>query len=169
MYCFCWLINFYKLSLLSSKFINFWSYLAKQWHTVGAYFFFHFHFSIGAGKTLVGVTAACTIRKKVLVLCTSGMVKTVYISFSPAAVHVHVLSDLSHTVRVWSHVHGVQYARIHVHVHGVWSYLCTWCMLVFVQRSQLNSGGLSSSCGLLLIWGVCADSHLMPKTDHQVS
>jgi len=27
----------------------------------------------GAGKTLVGVTAACTVRKKVLVLCTSGV------------------------------------------------------------------------------------------------
>ena len=27
----------------------------------------------GAGKTLVGVTAACTIRKRCLVLCTSGM------------------------------------------------------------------------------------------------
>ena len=26
----------------------------------------------GAGKTLVGVTAACTIRKRCLVLCTSG-------------------------------------------------------------------------------------------------
>ena len=26
----------------------------------------------GAGKTLVGVTAACTVRKKCLVLCTSG-------------------------------------------------------------------------------------------------
>ena len=30
------------------------------------------HFLIGAGKTLVGVTAACTVRKKCLVLCTSG-------------------------------------------------------------------------------------------------
>jgi DNA excision repair protein ERCC-3 len=27
----------------------------------------------GAGKTLVGVTAACTIRKRCLVLCTSGV------------------------------------------------------------------------------------------------
>lgn len=27
----------------------------------------------GAGKTLVGVTAACTVKKKVLVLCTSGV------------------------------------------------------------------------------------------------
>ena len=27
----------------------------------------------GAGKTLVGVTAACTIRKKCLVLCTSAV------------------------------------------------------------------------------------------------
>lgn len=27
----------------------------------------------GAGKTLVGVTAACTVRKKCLVLCTSGI------------------------------------------------------------------------------------------------
>ena len=27
---------------------------------------------VGAGKTLVGVTAACTIRKRCLVLCTSG-------------------------------------------------------------------------------------------------
>ena len=26
----------------------------------------------GAGKTLVGVTAACTVRKRCLVLCTSG-------------------------------------------------------------------------------------------------
>ena len=26
----------------------------------------------GAGKTLVGVTAACTIKKRTLVLCTSG-------------------------------------------------------------------------------------------------
>lgn len=30
------------------------------------------HFLIGAGKTLVGVTVACTVRKKCLVLCTSG-------------------------------------------------------------------------------------------------
>lgn len=29
-------------------------------------------FFLGAGKTLVGVTAACTVRKKCLVLCTSG-------------------------------------------------------------------------------------------------
>ena len=29
-------------------------------------------FLLGAGKTLVGVTAACTVRKKCLVLCTSG-------------------------------------------------------------------------------------------------
>ena len=27
----------------------------------------------GAGKTLVGVTAACTVRKRCLVLCTSGV------------------------------------------------------------------------------------------------
>lgn len=27
----------------------------------------------GAGKTLVGVTAACTIKKRCLVLCTSGV------------------------------------------------------------------------------------------------
>lgn len=26
----------------------------------------------GAGKTLVGITAACTIKKSVLILCTSG-------------------------------------------------------------------------------------------------
>ena len=28
--------------------------------------------SPGAGKTLVGVTAACTVRKRCMVLCTSG-------------------------------------------------------------------------------------------------
>ena len=28
----------------------------------------------GAGKTLVGITAACTIKKSCLVLCTSGLV-----------------------------------------------------------------------------------------------
>ena len=28
----------------------------------------------GAGKTLVGITAACTIKKSTLVLCTSGSV-----------------------------------------------------------------------------------------------
>ena len=28
---------------------------------------------VGAGKTLVGVTAACTIRKRCLVLCTSAV------------------------------------------------------------------------------------------------
>lgn len=27
----------------------------------------------GAGKTLVGVTAACTVKKRCLVLCTSGV------------------------------------------------------------------------------------------------
>ena len=27
----------------------------------------------GAGKTLVGVTAACTVRKRCMVLCTSGV------------------------------------------------------------------------------------------------
>ena len=27
----------------------------------------------GAGKTLVGVTAACTLKKRCLVLCTSGV------------------------------------------------------------------------------------------------
>ena len=27
----------------------------------------------GAGKTLVGVTAACMVRKKTIVLCTSGV------------------------------------------------------------------------------------------------
>ena len=27
----------------------------------------------GAGKTLVGVTAACTVKKKCIVLCTSGV------------------------------------------------------------------------------------------------
>lgn len=27
----------------------------------------------GAGKTLTGVTAACTVRKRCLVLCTSGV------------------------------------------------------------------------------------------------
>ena len=27
----------------------------------------------GAGKTLVGVTAACTVKKRVMVLCTSGV------------------------------------------------------------------------------------------------
>ena len=27
----------------------------------------------GAGKTLVGITAACTIKKRVMVLCTSGV------------------------------------------------------------------------------------------------
>ena len=27
----------------------------------------------GAGKTLVGVTAACTIKKRCMVLCTSGV------------------------------------------------------------------------------------------------
>ena len=32
----------------------------------------HFCILVGAGKTLVGVTAACTVRKKCLVLCTSG-------------------------------------------------------------------------------------------------
>ena len=37
----------------------------------------------GAGKTLVGVTAACTIRKRCLVLCTSGRGVCVY-----ACVHV---------------------------------------------------------------------------------
>lgn len=30
-------------------------------------------FFIGAGKTLVGVTAACTVRKRCLVLATSGV------------------------------------------------------------------------------------------------
>lgn len=34
----------------------------------------------GAGKTLVGVTAACTVRKKCLVLCTSGMLSSKVIS-----------------------------------------------------------------------------------------
>ena len=36
---------------------------------------FHLHslsLSPGAGKTLVGVTAACTVRKRCMVLCTSG-------------------------------------------------------------------------------------------------
>ncbi len=28
---------------------------------------------VGAGKTLVGVTAACTVKKRCLVLCTSGV------------------------------------------------------------------------------------------------
>ena len=28
---------------------------------------------IGAGKTLVGVTAVCTVKKKCIVLCTSGV------------------------------------------------------------------------------------------------
>ena len=32
-----------------------------------------FVFFSGAGKTLVGVTAACTIRKRCLVLCTSAV------------------------------------------------------------------------------------------------
>lgn len=30
----------------------------------------------GAGKTLVGITAACTIKKSTLVLCTSGSVQS---------------------------------------------------------------------------------------------
>jgi len=33
----------------------------------------YINFDIGAGKTLVGVTAACTIKKRCLVLCTSGV------------------------------------------------------------------------------------------------
>ena len=33
---------------------------------------FSLHFNSGAGKTLVGVTAACTVRKRCIVLCTSG-------------------------------------------------------------------------------------------------
>ena len=44
----------------------------------------------GAGKTLVGVTAACTIRKRCLVLCTSGkfhlLMKLVHVY-----VHVHII------------------------------------------------------------------------------
>jgi len=27
----------------------------------------------GSGKTLVGITAACTIKKRTMVLCTSGV------------------------------------------------------------------------------------------------
>jgi len=27
----------------------------------------------GAGKTLAGITAACTIKKSIMVLCTSGV------------------------------------------------------------------------------------------------
>ena len=39
-------------------------------------FLFNFihYYHLGAGKTLVGVTAACTVRKKCLILCTSGIV-----------------------------------------------------------------------------------------------
>ena len=45
----------------------------------------------GAGKTLVGITAACTIKKSVLVLCTSS-----YISF-----HMFKLSRIRVSVMQW--------------------------------------------------------------------
>ena len=40
----------------------------------------------GAGKTLVGVTAACTIRKRCLVLCTSGK-----FHLPMKLIHVHII------------------------------------------------------------------------------
>lgn len=34
---------------------------------------FNFFYIVGAGKSLVGVTACCTVRKRALVLCNSGV------------------------------------------------------------------------------------------------
>ena len=44
---------------------------------------------VGAGKTLVGVTAACTVRKRTLVLCTSGMGSSVCVCVCVCVCFVH--------------------------------------------------------------------------------
>ena len=50
----------------------------------------------GAGKTLVGITAACTIKKSCLVLCTSSWV--FYSSVPDLVKQVHVIQGVSHAV-----------------------------------------------------------------------
>lgn len=59
----------------------------------------------GAGKTLVGVTAACTVRKRCLVLCTSG---------KPLL------------VTPWNNYGNVDLWRFHFHLS---SYNCHYCDL----------------------------------------
>ena len=57
-------------------------------------------FASGAGKTLVGVTAACTLKKRCLVLCTSGVAVEQWRSQVSGSGRVNPTSCISGSVSV---------------------------------------------------------------------